>query len=170
MKTLTIALCLICCIVMAQDTIPVYIFADDTTYRPDIWYQVQDVNGDTTNIHYSNEYFQTIWGWQVDSAYLDLSFQPLDPKFKVLSSDFRAETLGHSIEEITEGGDTTLILHPEVLYFQGEPTVTEMEADLTLWQKITNLWNKITHKGSLMTGDSQKPPAPDGAWSEPFLT
>jgi len=109
-----------------QDTIPVYIYADDTTFRPDIWYPVADAYGDTTITRWSNEYYTTLWGWQVGDTYLDMAYQPLEPKYKVLNSQIREkDLLGRALqplsEEIVSGGDTTIVQNPERLWFQGKP-------------------------------------------------
>jgi len=138
-----------------QDTIPVYIFADDTTYRPDIWYQVEDPEGDSSrNVHYSNEYYTTLWGWQVGDAYLDMAYQPLEPKYKVLNSQIREkDLLGMALqppsEEIVVNGDTTIVQNPERLWFQGEPTVAPLDEEPTptLWKRIATLWHKIMKGG-----------------------
>lgn len=125
---------LISSLCFGQDTIPVYIYADDTTYRPDLWYPVQDAYGDTTITRWSNEYYTTLWGWEIEGDFYAMDFQPLDPKYRVLSSEIRTKDLyGNPIgstpeppaEIIVEDNMVTVISRASSrdIYFMGEPII-----------------------------------------------
>jgi len=105
----------------AQDTIPVTIHATDTTYRPDLWYYVEDPDDstifDSNNI--SNEYREVIPGWMVNGQVVTLRFEPLEPKYKILNIEGREwyTLTGETRQEISEPGSTTTI-YSEEIYFQ----------------------------------------------------
>jgi hypothetical protein len=116
---LTILLVLLTpCAAQVQDTIPVTISIDDTTYRPDIYYYIEGAYGEPDS-EISNAYHEIVPGWMVDGQIVTLRFEPLPPNYIILNiGKRRYYTLTYDPrQEIQEPGSTTII-YSEQIYFQ----------------------------------------------------
>lgn len=105
----------------AQDTVPVTIVAEDITFRPDIWYYVDDAYDtnsiDSTKI--SNHYNQEIPGWDIDGTLYDLRFNRIDPKYVIETTLMREwKTIeGTTRQEIWYDGQM-YVIDSGTIYFQ----------------------------------------------------
>jgi hypothetical protein len=65
------------CNINESDTLKAYLYVQDTIIEDNDWYEINDINGDTLNPEYSNEYVEEFYGYVVyddlksDTSYYD---------------------------------------------------------------------------------------------------
>lgn len=117
-----IAILTSCTPLPAQDTLSVTIVAEDTTFRPDLYYYVDDAyTDDIDSTKISNHYNQEIPGWDIDGQLYDLRFDRIDPKYVVQTTLTRE---WYTIEmaarqEIWQDGQM-YVIDSGTIYFQGK--------------------------------------------------
>lgn len=106
----------------AQDTVPVTIVAEDTTFRPDLYYYVDDAyTDDIDSTKISNHYNQSIPGWDIDGTLFDLRFDRIEVKYKIETTLGRAwyTIEGYTRQEIWHDGQM-FVTDSDSIWFQGK--------------------------------------------------